>query len=148
MINALSVANNILHRSFSEDVDVNPMKLQRLIYLVYRNYLKKTGRSLFNERFETWKYGPVILSVHEEFKYKGSNAIKLYSFKGDIVNETTSPDFKDVADTVWNTYKDYDGLVLSSLMQKEGSAWKKAYEKKSKFLLDEDIRDEEIMTYR
>ena len=37
MVNALNVANNILNKGFSENIDITPMKLQKLTYLVYKN---------------------------------------------------------------------------------------------------------------
>ena len=30
MVTALNVANNVLERGFSEDIDITPMKLQKL----------------------------------------------------------------------------------------------------------------------
>lgn len=151
MITAINVGNNILQRGFAEKIDITPMKLQKLIYFIYRDYLQKTGRSLFNERFETWKYGPVVPSVYVQFKPYGSNAIRDYAYEyGNgkecyyTVNEQSSPTFREVIDTVWNNYKNLDGIVLSSITHREGSAWRKAYEKKSPYLLDEDIRKEVI----
>lgn len=150
MVTALNVGNNILKRGFAEKIDITPMKLQKLIYFVYREYLKETGRSLFNERFETWRYGPVIPSVYDKFKKNGSNAIRDYAYENGerfylTVNEESSPTFKNVIDEVWNNYKNFDGIVLSSITHAEGSAWRKAYEAKSPYLLDEDICKEEML---
>ena len=78
MVNALNVANNILNKGFSENIDITPMKLQKLTYLVYKKYYQDTKKPLFSEPFEVWKYGPVVRSLYDEFKkYKG-NAIKGY----------------------------------------------------------------------
>ena len=148
MITALNVGNNILQRGFAENIDITPMKLQKLIYFVYRDYLQRTGRSLFNERFETWKYGPVVPSVYNEFRKYGSNAIRKYAFDDSktytTVDEDSSPAFKSVIESVWNTYKNHDGIVLSSMTHQKGSAWRMAYEKRSPYLLDEDIRQEVV----
>ena len=35
MVTALNVANNVLERGFSEDIDITPMKLQKLVYSIY-----------------------------------------------------------------------------------------------------------------
>ena len=42
-ITALNVANNILKRAFAEDIDITPMKLQKIIFCTYKEYLKKQG---------------------------------------------------------------------------------------------------------
>ena len=149
MINALNVGNNILDRAFSEDVDITPMKLQKLIYFVYRDYIQKTGKPLFNERFETWKYGPVIPSVYQYFKKYGSNAIRRYATENDgktvfAVNEEASPIFKDVLDHVWNQCSSYNGIYLSSITHKEGSAWREAYKNNKPYLSDDDIKSERL----
>lgn len=149
MVNALNVGNSILIRSFTENIDVTPMKLQKLIYFIYRDYIQQTGIPLFEERFETWRYGPVVPSVYAEFKKDGANAIRQYYIENDgktvfTVNEEGSPIFKRVIDNIWNNCKNFDGIYLSSLTHREGSAWSKAVEKKSPYLSDDDIKAEVI----
>ena len=148
MVTALNVGNSILSRGFAEDIDITPMKLQKMIYFVYRDYYKKTGISLFNERFETWRYGPVVPSVYDKFKKCGSNAIRKYGRENDgktilAVDEESAPVLKGILNDVWDRYKKYDGIYLSAITHKPNTAWSKAYEKRSPYLLDEDIRQEE-----
>ncbi|MEH2948995.1 type II toxin-antitoxin system antitoxin SocA domain-containing protein [Lachnospiraceae bacterium 56-18] len=147
MVSALNVANNILERGFSDGIDITPMKLQKLTYLVYKKYYQDTDRILFSENFEVWKYGPVIRSIYDEFKdYKG-NAIKTYCEEADgsilIVNEKTSSSFKKALDTIWGKYKSYDGIPLSAMTHREGSAWYKAAKRNDVYLSDADIKAEE-----
>lgn len=149
MVNALNVGNSVLQRAFSEDIDVTPMKLQKLIYFIYHDYLCQTGMPLFNERFETWRYGPVVPSVYNKFKKYGSNAIRYYGTEDDgktvlSVNEDSSIYFKNAIDYIWNTCKSYDGIYLSSLTHRDGSAWSKAFEKGSPCLSDDDIKAEVV----
>ena len=67
VIAPIYVANNFLTRGRKDDIDISPLKLQKLIYFLYKDYLKRTGELLFTERFETWKRGPVIPSIYVEF---------------------------------------------------------------------------------
>lgn len=148
MVSALNVANNILKRGFSENIDITPMKLQKLTYLVYKKYYQDTGRVLFQDRFEVWKYGPVVRSIYDEFKeYKG-NAIKQYCKEKDgsvlIVNENASSDFRNAINAIWDKYKLYDGIPLSAMTHREGTAWYKAAKRNSLYLSDEDIKKEEV----
>lgn len=147
MLTALNVGNNILKRAFGEEIDITPMKLQKLIYLVYKQYYKLTKQSLFGERFEVWKYGPVVRSVYDEFKHNGANRIKAYAQESDgtvlIGNEETSLSFKEALDHVWNIYKNIDGIRLSEMTHRKDTAWYKAAKTKSSFLSDEDIEAEE-----
>lgn len=147
MLTALNVGNNILRRSFADNIDVTPMKLQKMIYLVYKQYYKQTQRPLFGERFEVWKYGPVIKSVYDEFKYKGANRIDVFAKEADgsvlIGNEDTSDPFRKALNSVWQRYRNIDGIRLSELTHRQGTAWYKAAKRGDLFLDDEDIANEE-----
>ena len=47
------------------------LKLQKMIYLVYAEYLEKTGKKLFKDDIIAFKYGPVVPSVYEYYKDNG-----------------------------------------------------------------------------
>lgn len=70
MITALDVANTFLDRAKKEKIDISPMKLQKLIYILYKVYLQKNGFKLFEERFEVWQYGPARQSHEENFVFR------------------------------------------------------------------------------
>ena len=118
------------------------MKLQRLLYFIYRDYLIKTGQPLFSERFEAWKYGPALSSVHAVFGYYKNNPITQYYKPLYRINEKTNPDFAYILYSVWNTYKFHNGMELSKLTQKPETEWYKAWVNHKTFLEDNDIRNE------
>jgi len=138
----LFISNNLLRLSFHENIPITPMKLQRLLYFIYRDYLIETDQSLFSERFEAWKYGPTLSSIYDYFHQYKSNAITHYYKPLYQVNEKTNPIFSKVLYSIWNTYKFYDGITLAKLTQKQGTAWYKAWINHKTFLEDEDIRKE------
>lgn len=146
MISALNVGNNILQRGFEEDIDITPMKLQKLIYLVYKQYYKENKKSLFAEPFEVWRYGPVVRSVYDVFKEYRSNRISKYAAESNgsvlIVDETKSLAFKSALDYVWNKYKYYDGIPLSEMTHRQGTAWWKAAKDGEQYLKNSDIEQE------
>lgn len=41
MVSALAVGNTIFKRAKTDNIDITPMKLQKLIYIVYKSYYKK-----------------------------------------------------------------------------------------------------------
>ena len=146
MITALDVANTFLERANKEKIDITPMKLQKLIYLLYKNYLKDTRSKLFWDSFEVWQYGPVIPSVYAAFKQYRSNAIRSYHSnavgKYNIVS-FQNPDFKRNFERVWEKYRDLDGIFLSQLTHQKNTAWSKANEGQIPVLNDNDIYSEE-----
>ena len=123
----LFISNNLLHLSFNENISITSMKLQRLLYLIYRDYLIETNQSLFSEKFETWKYGPALSSVYNNFCQYYDNPITHYH-KPPLyqVNEKTNPIFSRVLYSIWNIYKFYNGIALSWLTQRQRTAWYKA----------------------
>lgn len=146
VITSLNVANTFLDIGFKESVDISPMKLQKLIYILYKEYMRETNSRLFDENFETWKYGPVLPCVYNAFKKYGSKPIRAFVFNEDdtyttlVLNQGSK--FYAVFYDVWNKYKDMSGTYLSALTHREGTAWYKAFKSGNVCLNDEDIREE------
>lgn len=146
MITAINVANTFLKRAFQDKISISPMKLQKLIYILFKEYYKRTGYKLFSERFEAWDYGPVLPNVYSEFKMYKSNPIREYSLNNDgsytTVNIVPESDFENIFNEVWNKYKDRTGIMLSKLTHQKDSAWEKAIKNKTYILDDSDIFEE------
>lgn len=148
MISVQALSNTILKKSFDENIPVSPMKLQKLIYFIYRDYLQRTGDSLFTEEFETWQYGPVLRSVYDEFKTFRANRITRFAKTANdevfIINETADPNLRASINNTWDRYKHHDGIALSQITHREGSAWRRAYESGKQTLQDVDIRSDHV----
>jgi len=147
MVTALNVANNILKRAFNENVDITPMKLQKLLYFAYKRYLQTTNETLFEEPFQTWRYGPVVESVYSAFKEYGANHIdKFYEDSKTqiwLADEDRSDTTRMALDFAWGRYSEYNGIVLSGYTHQPNTAWYKAVKKNSNTLDVGDIRKEE-----
>ena len=137
------IANNVLNRSFAERCLVPPMKLQRIMYFVASEYQKRTGRSLFSERFETWQYGPVLRSVYSEFRPFAGRDITRFSKnaknKALMIDEGADPALQRALDVVWATSKRLSPVALSRITQMKNSAWDKAFQNDRPFLSSDDI---------
>lgn len=44
--------------------EITPIKLQKLVYLVFGYYGGATNEALFDDRIEAWKYGPVVPTLY------------------------------------------------------------------------------------
>lgn len=143
---ATDLCNNILQRGKQDNIEITPMKLQKLLYYVCRDYVQETGRMPISEDFCVWQYGPVVPSVYGEFKPFGSNPITCYakdagghSYK---VSETENPILARVLDVVWAKYKRLSGVELSLMTHREGSAWYRAYTDGRERIDLEDIKND------
>lgn len=147
MVTALNIANNFLERSFDENIRLSSMKIQRLIYILYRKYLKQTGYKLFSENFEAWQYGPVLPNVYCEFQNFKADSITCYALNSDYsvtkVEMKKGTAFYDIFHEVWENYKHYSGVALSNFICKENGAWQKSINNKTYVLNDFDIEIEE-----
>jgi uncharacterized phage-associated protein len=143
--NPVYMSNNFLIRSFGGKLPITSMKMQKMLYFLYRDYYQETGISLFSERFSAWKYGPVLESVYYTYKSFGSNSITSYGgIPAYSIKEEDDQRLKMLIDKIWETSKPYNGIYLSQLTHKPESAWYKAWTKKLPFLLDEDIKEDTI----
>lgn len=147
---ALFFANNFLEKGFNENIPITHMKLQKLIYILYKTHLKTTGESLFTESFEAWKYGPVLRSVYAQFSKYGREEITEYfvTYINGVkycrtINEQVTEAFFNNINEVWELYKNKTGYKLSKYTHIEGGAWDKAVKNDSYVLTDEDIKAEE-----
>lgn len=140
------VANTILFRAKNEDMAVSPMKLQKLIYFLYAEYLYNEDDHLFAERFEAWKYGPVLDDIYQAFKEYGANRIKKYMPDANglyqIIDTDSDRQFKICFDKVWYTYAAKTGIELSKITHQPISAWYAAVRAGKTFLRDQDILTE------
>lgn len=148
MITALHVANTFLEKSKRDNINVTPMKLQKLIYILYKEYLKKTKTRLFEEKFEVWKYGPVIHEVYVAFRIYRSNVITDFYYNNTDKTQYTTVELKKgsnfniIFNQVWEKYGSFSGIYLSQLTHQQDTAWSLADERGDRFLLDEDIISE------
>ena len=73
---AIDVANALVALTDPEKGDTTSnLKVQKLLYYVQGLYLALYQKPLFREEIVSWKYGPVVTEVYEQFKVFGSGAI-------------------------------------------------------------------------
>ena len=129
------------------------LKLQKMIYLVYAEYLEKTGKKLFKDDIIAFKYGPVVPSVYEYYKDNGRNNIQVDKDEEIFAQEITLPmvlarflqslDEKNVIDSIQTTFEKYGQLTASELVaitHRKGTPWDHTN-------LNDIITDENILKY-
>lgn len=138
------LCNNILKRSFSENIPVTPMKLQKLLYFVSCEYLKCTNTPLLSESFEVWQYGPVLPSVYNEFKSFRSSPITTFAKDANggsfAYQEDTAPNLKNALDAVWSCFKERTGVQLSRITHEDGSGWSNAFQNRENTISEERMK--------
>lgn len=109
------------------------MKLQRLMYFIYRDWYKNKRQTLIYESFVAWKCGSVLVSMYDMFKGFKNKPINKFAknAKGEvyIIDESKNNDLHTIIDNIWTTYSKYDGKYLSFINCQLGGAWQKAINK-------------------
>lgn len=120
MMDILKVASYIYCRYKEEyGKDIDEMKLHKLLYFAQRECIVQTREPLFDDTFEAWKYGPVMVGVRQYFK--SGDLLYLMPHEKDICR------YKSVFDKVFETYAPKNSWSLSSLTHGEYS-WRVARE--------------------
>lgn len=140
-LNGIDVAKYILAK-----ITCTQLKLQKLVYLCFADYLCDTGKLLFTDKIYAFKYGPVVDTVYKKYKEYGYEAIE--EERGDI-------DSRDVfempaksrilfaedgtgkivsIDKTLKKYGDLTAIDLVELTHKEESPWRKTYKDEETYL--------------
>lgn len=131
---ALAVANYFISQSFDLKIPLSPVRLISLVYYSKAWSLALRDSELFEERAETWKYGPVIRVVYDEFKEFGRNAICRYG--SEVVCHMTgmqtqkfpvSSEVKVFLDNVWRAYIHLTDAQIIKLEHLPNTPWSMSY---------------------
>lgn len=143
------VANNFIVQARDEGVgDVDPLKIQKLVYNFHGWYLATTGHPAVGDRFEAWPKGPVLSSLYHQFKHYRWNPIKELAVDVDpLTGESralyvppSDETFQAIFNRVWHRYRHLSGSQLSVLTHAPDTPWSKARERGQQYIDDVDIR--------
>lgn len=138
-----AVANYFLDIAERDGKTLNPMKLQKLVYIAHGWHLAIRRYPLIRESVEAWKYGPVIADLYHEFKKFGNMPITerateikssrttggVFSIRISIEEPTVDRCADDPEDTgrfldrVWDVYRDFTAVQLSNMTHEPGTPW-------------------------
>ena len=143
------VANTFLWKAKEDGVrDVDPLKIQKLVYNMHGWHLATTGQPAVGEQFEAWPKGPVLSSLYQAFKrYRWTSISELTSdidpqtgeLKALVVAQSDEQ-FYSIFEQVWNRYKGFSGVELSALTHADGTPWSKARADGRQYISNEEIR--------
>lgn len=114
---AMDISNYIIYKCNQENIFINNLKLNKLLYFVQKEHLKKYNRILFIEDLLPYRYGASIENVYRVFKYYGRDNIDEPIDKLIDINEES----KEIIDSTILKYKDYKPIEMVILSRKEES---------------------------
>jgi uncharacterized phage-associated protein len=129
----------IEHSNLVDCTDLTPMKLQKLVFYTYGWFYALTGDKLFEEKFEVWKYGPVIRSLYQRFKERGMDHIDVDSLESPF--QPLEEDIKNLVAKIWNIYGHRTAVELSNSTHVKDGPWRKAIEARLPYLQENDVKE-------
>lgn len=123
IVDVIDVADEILVQCRDRDIEVSPMKLMKLAYIAHGWHLALEGESLFDNRVEAWKYGPVMPDLYHATKKHARSFIprKLITGNGSL------PAKSSFISEILDIYGKYTAIELSSMTHQSNSPWQQVY---------------------
>ena len=121
------IANYFLRKANAEGEGIDVMKLQRLLFLAQAHYLGEYGKPLYNEEIEAWYFGPVVSSIHHQFKKFGIFDIEDYAFNIYPLGAADLPgdeEDRKYLDKIWDLYSHKQTSELTKLTHAKGGPWR------------------------
>lgn len=140
---ALDVAKYIINKSIGFGKPISNLQLQKIMYFVHLNFLRKTGKKLItDEKFEAWQWGPVIRDVYFEYNVFGSNKISVPEEGG--VLDLSEKELEKIDATIDESIH-FKPWVLVQRSHIKGGAWDRIYKdgEGDKLIIPDDLIQEE-----
>lgn len=121
---ALDIAKYIITYYYTKSKPINNLRLQRILYFLWIDFYKQTGRDLFSDKFCAWSLGSVVLTVYNEFcVYAGIPILKKYEIN---INDNDAV----AIDTILERYIHRSTYDLINQSRVSGGAWDATYDNK------------------
>ena len=113
---AKAVANRLLELAARDGKSIDPLQMEKLVYLAEGFTLAVNDESLYSDDIEAWQYGPVVPDLYYALRQYGADAITAPLYEYDY--ETREPVIatgnfddveRDVVDAVWENLRKLDG---------------------------------------
>lgn len=127
--NSKSIANFFLDLAATQGEQLDPMKLQKLVYYAHGWYAGYTGQPLIDSQIEAWTFGPVISALYYEFREFGADPITSRAREWSpesglvIVPPPRDEELRRFLTDVWKSYGGYTGIKLSAFTHARGGPW-------------------------
>lgn len=142
------VGNTFIDLAQQENRLLDPMKLQKLVYIAHGWYLVSYKVPLVSETVQAWPRGPVFPELYHEMKRFGKGPIT--EFYLEFNPETRQFEISYVSEgdetflnLIWQSYGKYSATNLSRLTHEKGTPWSMIFDgMKRSAIIDNDLIEE------
>ncbi|XCI75412.1 MAG: type II toxin-antitoxin system antitoxin SocA domain-containing protein [Flavobacteriales bacterium] len=131
MYRSTLIASCFIRWALEESKPITPVMVQKLIYFAHGFYLAFITKPLIFEVIYVGKHGPIIDPVYHNYKIFENHPIVLKDQSFSVLDEYDISHIKSVIahvdwvflESIWNIFKKYSEVELSSLGCASGSPW-------------------------
>ncbi|HEX8314816.1 MAG TPA: type II toxin-antitoxin system antitoxin SocA domain-containing protein [Flavisolibacter sp.] len=140
------IAQAFVQKGIDEGNFVTQMKLQKMVFFAHGYHLAKYGEPLVSEKFEAWKFGPVVQDIYQTYKLYGSDPIMDTYFlpkpPADARQKQLSEAALEAIEYTWKVTKPLSANQLSYWSHVDGSPWAAVYDPaKNSAIPNESIKE-------
>lgn len=123
MTTAIKLAKYIVNKCVEDNHPITNLQLQKILYYVQREYLRKYDEPAFVDDIKAWQFGPVVPEVYYEFCYYGAMPIEN---RYDNTSDIDITDL-DMVNQIVDDKRKLDPWAMVNDTHKPGGAWDKTY---------------------
>ena len=116
--------------------------LQKILFFIQKESIRKRGYGIFSNRIEAWQYGPVVPDVF--YQFAGFGAMKLVLYE-DLFSDTSPKDIiddksKEIIEEILREYIHVSPWDLVAKSHVSNGAWSNSISMGEKYpITDQDI---------
>ncbi len=126
MYSSSTIANYFLSKGWREGIKITPMQIVKLVYIAHGWHLAYKNQSLIGDRVLAWPYGPIIPELYFQVNHYKDNPITtpIASAFRATNHQVFNDELCEFLDTIWEHYKQFSPLELSTLTHEVGTPWR------------------------
>ncbi len=136
MYEARKVCNFVLSRYDAAGFAVTNLRINKLLFFMHIEALRRNPEGLIRNHFEAWQFGPVVRPVFEAFKHHGEKFISAPATYLDYASGQMKPiPYDEIssadAELICRVFEEYSRFTtgqLVSLSHETGAPWDVIYQ--------------------
>jgi phage-associated protein len=139
---ALDIAKYIIRWCDKNELRITNLQLQKILFFIQKESIRKRGYGIFSNRIEAWQYGPVVPDVF--YQFAGFGAMKLVLYE-DLFSDTSPKDIiddksKEIIEEILREYIHVSPWDLVAKSHVSNGAWSNSISMGEKYpITDQDI---------
>jgi uncharacterized phage-associated protein len=128
------IANSLIRIARKYKTNLDPLKLQKIIYFAHCKSLVEHNKILVTEPFHAFSFGPLITSIYHEYKKYGNNPVDHYTSELVMDGEDNLKwevffvpendlQITQILNDTFDKYSNYSGSALAKMTHVQNGPW-------------------------